>query len=471
MHSSQVAAGLKPSLPRSKILLFALGQLGWSLASWAVSNALSAFFMPPGDGGSSLFPVFIFQGAVLGVATVIGLVNMGGRVWDAITDPLIANLSDRNRSRFGRRRLFLAIAAVPTALFGFLVFMPLLPGVTPGGQLVNSLWLLFTITGFYWFITMYCTPYNALIAEFGHSPKERLALSTAISVTWALGFVIGNMVWSLASVTQKTFLPDSGPEGYARSFQMVLGLFCFISAILMLLPVLGIDEKRYAQVQPASLNLRSSLRSVLGNRQFRIFLASDLPYWIAMTFIQQGLLYFFKVLLDLDVAFVSTAAVIMFFLSYVFYAPVVAASRRFGKRLVILTGFGVFALTFTVSFCLGWLPLPAVAQALVVVCLAALPLAIFGILPNAVIGDIADAHGRLTGEYQGAMFYGARTFMMKLGISVANLLFPSLLLLGRSQTNPWGVRLTAASALLFCLVGFIVFIRYNEMEIMDTLTD
>ena len=91
-------------LPRWKLLMFALGQLGWSLASWSVSNALSAFFLPPEGTGGSLFPVFIFQGAVMGIATVIGLINMGGRLWDAITDPLIANLSDKSKSRFGRRR-------------------------------------------------------------------------------------------------------------------------------------------------------------------------------------------------------------------------------------------------------------------------------------------------------------------------------------------------------------------------------
>jgi len=59
-------------LPKFNLIMFALGQLGWSLASWAVSNALSAFFLPPQSTGGSLFPVFIFQGTVMGIATVIG---------------------------------------------------------------------------------------------------------------------------------------------------------------------------------------------------------------------------------------------------------------------------------------------------------------------------------------------------------------------------------------------------------------
>ncbi|MDP3177756.1 MAG: MFS transporter, partial [Spirochaetaceae bacterium] len=119
-------------LPASKLVLFALGQLGWSLASWSVSNAITFFFLPPEKAGAApLFPPFIFQGAIFGALTIIGLINAGSRIWDAITDPWVANLSDRSRSKFGRRRLFLLISALPTAFFAFLVFLPLADGSSP----------------------------------------------------------------------------------------------------------------------------------------------------------------------------------------------------------------------------------------------------------------------------------------------------------------------------------------------------
>jgi Na+/melibiose symporter-like transporter len=456
-------------LPKFRLVMFALGQLGWSLASWAVSNALSAFFLPPESTGGSLFPVFIFQGTVMGIATVIGLTNMGGRLWDAITDPLIANLSDKNKSRFGRRRLFLAFAAIPTALFGFLVFFPLMSGATPEGQLVNAVWLIITITCFYWFITMYCTPYNALIAELGHTPSERLGISTAISITWALGFVIGNLIWILTPVVQAGFGLETGPQGYAQSFQIVLAVFCFISAILMLLPVIFINEEKYAISVPSDLGMIDSIKSTFSNKHFRWFVASDLPYWVALTFIQQGMLYFFTVLLGLDASFAGTAAIVMFFLSYAFYTPVVILSKKLGKKTILLTGFVFFGLTFTICFFLGWLPMSSAMQAWLVVVLAALPLAIFGILPNAIIGDIADSHAIKTNQFQGGMFYGARTFMMKMGISLSNLIFPSLLLLGRSTDNPWGVRFAALTAVGFCIIGFAAFFMYNEKEVFAIL--
>jgi Na+/melibiose symporter-like transporter len=159
----------------------------------------------------------------------------------------------------------------------------------------------------------------------------------------------------------------------------------------------------------------------------------------------------------------------MFFLSYAFYAPVVILSKKFGKKIVVLTGFVIFAIAFALCFFLGMIPASHQLQAWIVVVLASLPLAIFGILPNAIVGDIADSHAITTGEHQGGMFYGARTFMMKMGISLANLIFPSFLLLGRSSENPWGIRLAAIAAFGFCLVGFLAFFQYNEKEVIAIL--
>ena len=62
------------------------------------------------------------------------------------------------------------------------------------------------------------------------------------------------------------------------------------------------------------------------------------------------------------------------------------------------------------------------------------------------------------------MFYGVRNFMMKMGISLANLIFPSLLLFGKSADNPAGVQLTAAAAAVFCILGWVLFRKYEVNE-------
>ena len=58
------------------------------------------------------------------------------------------------------------------------------------------MWLSLAILAFYFFYVMYTAPYNALISELGHNPKERLFISTAIGVTWSVGFAVGSQVYA-----------------------------------------------------------------------------------------------------------------------------------------------------------------------------------------------------------------------------------------------------------------------------------
>lgn len=84
----QPLASIRP--PLGALILYATGQLGWSLASFSVGNLLIYFYMPP-EQGAPVFPSFIYQSAVLGVLTLIGILSAAGRVFDGVIDPLIAN--------------------------------------------------------------------------------------------------------------------------------------------------------------------------------------------------------------------------------------------------------------------------------------------------------------------------------------------------------------------------------------------
>ena len=168
-------------LPFPKLIIFALGQLGWSLASYGVGNLVNYFYLPPDTAVSVVFPPFIYQGAIAGMLTVIGAITFVGRAFDSVTNPLIASWSDRSTARLGRRRLFMLVSAVPFSLFSVLVFVPLQhfscqPSLA--SSWANAAWLAAAILLFSFFFVMYTAPYNALISELGHNPKERLTIST-----------------------------------------------------------------------------------------------------------------------------------------------------------------------------------------------------------------------------------------------------------------------------------------------------
>lgn len=158
---SQAYQTMLPMRPPLRILiLFSIGQFGWSLASFAVGNLLVYFYMPP-EQGPAMFPSFLFQGPVFGVLTLVGLLSAGGRILDGLVDPLVANWSDRKQSKSGKRRWFMLRGALPFALFGALVFFPL----STLEPLMTFIWLAVVISLYYFFFAVYVIPYNAMIGR------------------------------------------------------------------------------------------------------------------------------------------------------------------------------------------------------------------------------------------------------------------------------------------------------------------
>ncbi len=445
-------------LPLSKKIIFALGQLGWALASYAPGNLLVYYYMPPETGGA-IFTPRIYQGFVLGFLTVIGLAFGASRLFDAVTDPLIAGLSDRSKARSGSRKKFLRIGALPFALFSLLVFTPPAAGIST----INSVWVFVTIIIFYWCMTMYVTPYFAMMSELGHDPRERLLLSTLISITWAVGTAIGTQVYSIKAVFEQAGLSPGA------SFRLVVALFAVVGFLCMLIPILFIDERRYSRNTENTLSITSSLAQAFRNRNFRLFTISDLVYWTALTIATSGLVYYVTILLRLEESFTSTLQIIMFAISFIFYLPTTVIAKRTGKKRLMIIAFILLAVVYTLIITLGTLPFSARLQGYMVVILMGIPLAVFGILPNSIIGDIADADAIETGQHKTAIFYGARTFMSKMGQMLAGLIFPSLLLLGSTREAPLGVRLTGLFALAFVLLGLICFLFYNEAYVLKVL--
>ena len=457
-----------PKLPFWRLVMFALGQMGWSLTSFGVGSLIVYFYMPPETGQAALFPVFIFQGTVFGILTVIGLINFGARFFDAVSNPIIATWSDRCTAKIGRRSFWMAISAVPFALFSVLVFVPLMvfdaPLASASASWINILWLSITILLFYFFFVGYATPYTALISELGHTPSERLTISTVISVTWALGFALGNMIYAFQGMVEKGMgLPST------RALQLVIAAFAVLGVILMFLPVIFVNERKYAEFHVSNEGVLQALGSSLKNKNFFRYISSELFYYICLLTIQMGMVFYITTLLRLNKELVSGLMMIMFLLSFVFYAPINILARKFEKKRLLVFAYIMFAVIFVFAASMGILPIPATVHAYAVVILASLPIAIFGILPNAIVADIAEADGIKTGNHKAGIFFGVRTFEMNLGISIANIMFPSLLTLGKSVDNPFGIRLTAIVAAVLCLVGLLIFLTYSEKDVLATL--
>lgn len=441
-------------LTMGKMWLFAIGQFGWSLLSGLIGSWLVYFYQPNEEAIAAGQTVFIPQGLViLGIVTIIGAITALGRVFDAVTDPWIASLSDRCKSKNGRRIPFLKWASLPLAVSTVLVFWAPLNRTS----WLNAFWLLIFVLIYYLSITAYCTPFNALIPELGHTQEERLNISTIISVTFFLGTAGAYMaptIWGMFS--------DS--MGRVAAIRLTFTIMAVIAFVCMLFPVFVIKEKEYVIAKPVEGSAFSSLSKTFQNKNFRIFVGSDILYWIALTMFQTGLSYFVTSLMGLEESMSSIYFIVMSVLSLLFYVPVNLVSRKIGKKKLVLFAFGMFSLAYLYTVFLGdALPVSPVVQGYILVALAALPMAIFGILPQAMVADISESDAKLTGENREGMFYAARTFAFKMGQSISMLIFTAVATIGAADGT--GYRLVAAIACIFCLLGGTVLFFYNEKHV------
>ena len=458
-------------LTKKQMRIFAVGQLGWSTLSGIISAWFVTFYLPTQvDMEQNGAIQYIVPGLVIGgFLTVLGLITALSRVFDAITDPWIASLSDRSTNKRGRRIPFMQYAAVPLSIVTVLLFCAPINAISSW----NIVWISVFIVLFYLFMTMYCTPYNALISEFGKTQDDRMYISTAISLTFFAGTMLAYTPFVFAGMLR-------GSVGFAWSYRICFIALAVISCICMLVPTFCLKEKDFVETKPSNVNMLKSLGATFKNKNFRPFVGSDIMYWVGLTLFQTGLPFFVKVSMKLDESFTMYFLGGMTVLSACFYPIVPKLVKKFGKKKLVITGFLGLALAYVIAGLIGVIGtavVPGIVFGVLICVIAAFPMALLGIIPQSIVADVAEADGIETGENREGMFFAARTFAMKFGQSLAMLVFTSLAIIGTTQnTNSnditasvTGMIIVGFVAVAFCVLGAILLGFYNEKKIMSTI--
>lgn len=335
-------------------------------------------------------------------------------------------------------------------------------------------WVSVFIVLFYLFMTMYCTPYNALISEFGKTQEDRMYISTAISLTYFGGTLLAYTPFVFAN-------PLQGAVSFAWSYRICFIVLAVVACVCMLLPTFLLKEKDFVDTQPSNSNMFKSLLATFKNKEFRTFACSDIMYWVGLTLFQTGLPFFVKVSMQLNEQWTMIFLGGMTVLSAAFYPVVSGLVRKFGKKKLTIAGFLGLAVAYVIAALIGVIGtgvIPGIVYGVVICLIAAFPMALLGIIPQSIVADVAEAEGVETGENREGMFFAARTFAMKFGQSLAMLLFTSLAIIGTSQdktsnditASVTGMTVVGAVAVAFCVLGAVILLFYNENKVMNTIS-
>jgi glycoside/pentoside/hexuronide:cation symporter, GPH family len=384
------------------------------------------------------------------------VIQASGRAVDAFYDPFIASLSDKSTNPRGRRIPFMKIALLPAAVFCFLTFHPLVHAESTR----NAWWLTLTLILFFMSATTYIIPYNALLPEMAHTPEEKVKLSSFQQVGFVLGIIVAALNNNFADWLQHGFhFPDRD-----TALQVTIGCQCALAAIIMWIPCIAIDERKYSAGKPSHLPIWPAIRQTFANHNFRYYLISDFSYFMALSIISSGLLFFVKVLVGLPESEGGLLMGTMVLTSLLWYPLINWLAVRWGKKPMVLLAFGWLSLLFVAIWFLGKFPASPRTQMYSLVIGAAFPLAALGILPNAILAEIAQKDAAATGENREGMFFAVKYFFVKMGQTLGIALFAFLTLYGKDPGNDRGLRLNGLCGFVLCVLALTFFTRFREKD-------
>ncbi|MFL5763935.1 MAG: MFS transporter [Bacteroidia bacterium] len=442
---------MRQPLPLSKQIAYAFGMTGWGIMTNLISVILVYMFLPPKDSG---LPNLITQAPVFVIFNAIAIVTSSGRLADAIFDPLIAQFSDSSKNPKGRRIPIMKWAILPSLLFCFLVFYPL----DQFESTRNIVWLVFMLIFFYISTTSYIIPYNALLPELAPTSQDKVRLATWQSVGYVVGIGIASNAFNIAVLLQRSF----GVSSKITALQYTVFGLAAVAAICMFITTYAIDEKKYASAAHVSIKLRDALRQSLSNKRFQLFIVADFSYFISVTIITSGLLYYLKVLLQLEETLGNLLMITLVGVSLFFYPVINVLSKKLGKKILVVFSLLLLSAVFLGVYFLGKPAMDPTLQIFLLIGIAAIPMATLNILPNAILAEIIDTDRLESGTNKEGVYYAVRYFFVKISQTFGTAFFSMLMLYGKDVGNDRGLRMTGILGFGLCFAAALIFTRFRE---------
>lgn len=333
----------------------------------------------------------------LSLAT-IGFIFFLGRFWDVASDPIVGTLSDRTRTRFGRRRPWIAAGG---ALFGIgsaLLFFP--------PETVAPLYLGAALFVFYAGWTMIEIPFSAWAGELSGQYHERTRIVTYKQTMYAVGLLL---VLILPTLIEQ-WRPDDGVLKLHAT-----GLFILTTLVLALaLSLTAIAEPPIAAQPPHRAGFWRSAALVFRDRLLLRVLASDVAVTAGQS-IRAGLIAFFCI----NYMGLPQWASGLYLLQFVFGVAAgplwLAIGRRLGKRETAITGELAQA-----AINIGLLAVfPDMLWLLIALAVAqGLTQGSGNLMLRAMVADVADAHELATGHNRTGLFFSVFSLATKAGPAI-----------------------------------------------------
>ena len=373
-------------LPAKTKVLYGIADLGISLLTASIQFFLLFFYtdiagIDPGLAGTALL--------------------VGKLTWDAINDPLFGFWSDRTRSRWGRRKPYMLLGAIPFGLTIWLLFSlpPGLVGVKAFLAVLGSFLLADT------FQTMVSVPYYALSAELTTDYDERTSLISVRMIFTVVGYILGA---ALTTAVAGFFMNLGWSKNAAYSGMGAV--FGFVAVVTMLITTFGVKETPNPDFKPSEMPPLTQLKYVLKNKPFVQYMIMSTIISISFTLLTSLLPYYITYQLKMAdqesyILFVMLATIGIFLL------PWQKVSLKMSKGPAYALGLAIASVAILVAF---FLPAHPTWIIYAVAFVAGMGFSAQYVFPWSMVPDVIEVDQAATGERHEGIYFGVNNFLGKL---------------------------------------------------------
>lgn len=366
-------------------------KLAWSNGSIAAALSMQAF---------GAFGAYFYMNHLKLDPALYALGMTLYAIWNAINDPLLGQLSDRTRTRWGRRVPYMVAGTIPLGIAFALVWMP------PAAVLSSQGWLFAYFLGivclFDGLYTLVILNWTALFPEMYPSLRERAQMAVIRQVFGIIGLVIG------IAVPPMLYGPDGGT---ATGWAFMGILLAAVTVITLFISVLGSKERpEFSHDEP--LNLWQSLGNTLANRSFVSFGLANMALNFGFNMLVAGFPFYSHYVLKTQ-GVQETILLGLIFVSALVVMPLwQKCIVRFGSRNCIAAAFVMFGVAT-----MPYMTASGFKSGALISLFLGLGLSGLLLITDVLLADIVDEDELRTGTRREGMYFGINGFFIRISIA------------------------------------------------------
>ncbi|MDJ0674456.1 MAG: MFS transporter [Calothrix sp. MO_167.B42] len=358
----------------------------------------------------SIFFTLVFLTNVAGIsAGLAGSILLIGKIWDAVNDPFVGVLTDKTKSRWGRRLPWIFYGAVPFGIFFFLLWL-VPPGLNTGGLF----WYYVAIgTISQVFYTVVNLPYTAMTPELTQDYDERTQLNS-----FRFAFSIGGSILSL--ILAKVVF-----ENIANRQQqyVVLAAICGVIAVLSLYwcvwgvrdRILAFEAKRSQVEESESIPIPQQLKIAFSNQPFLFVIGVYLFSWLAVQITASIIPYYVVNCMQMQESDVPTVLICVQGTALLMLFVWSNLSQRVGKKAVYFMGMSLWIIAQVGLF---FLQPNQITLMYIMTVMAGCGVSVAYLVPWSMIPDVIELDELQTGQRREGIFYGFMVLLQKFGLAL-----------------------------------------------------